>query len=159
MFWIFSRFSPLASSSWKTYEMRLHAFNFCLIFYLVFFYFFFFFFYSARLCSIPSFSFLWVSYWVVWGLRWSIWNCWMSVWSSLLSWVSETSRFLGFLGQCIRMDGDRSDFCRLLDQNKIYNLIHSSIAICTRSKSGFSANYYSIVVFRYRPQGWIILGN
>ena len=54
---------------------------------------------------------------------------------------------------------DRSDFCRLLDQNKIYNLIHSSIAICTRSKSGFSTNYCSIVVFRYRPQGWIILGD
>ena len=50
-------------------------------------------------------------------------------------------------------------FYRLLDQNKIYNLIHYSIAICTRSKSGFSTNYYSIVVFRYRPQGWIILDN
>ena len=54
---------------------------------------------------------------------------------------------------------DYSNFCRLFDQNKIYNLIHSSIAICTRSKSGFSTNYRSIVVFRYRPQGWIILGN
>ena len=50
-------------------------------------------------------------------------------------------------------------FCRLLYQNKIYNLIHYFIAICTRSKSGFSTNYCSIVVFRYRPQGWIILGN
>ena len=54
---------------------------------------------------------------------------------------------------------DHSDFCCLLDQNKIYNLIHYSIAICTRSKSGFSTNYYSIEVFRYRPQEWIILGN
>ena len=53
----------------------------------------------------------------------------------------------------------RLDFRRLLDQNKIYNLIHYSIAICTQSKSGFSTNYCSIVVFRYRPQGWIILGN
>ena len=26
-------------------------------------------------------------------------------------------------------------------------------------KVDFSTNYYSIVVFRYRPQGWIILGN
>ena len=40
----------------------------------------------------------------------------------------------------------RSDFRRLLDQNKIYNLIHYSIAICTQSKSGFSTNYCSIVV-------------
>ena len=53
----------------------------------------------------------------------------------------------------------RSNFRCLLDQNKIYNLIHYSIAICTRSKSGFSTNYCSIVVFRYRPHGWIILGN
>ena len=50
-------------------------------------------------------------------------------------------------------------FCRLLDQNKIYNLIHYSIAICTRSKSGFSTNYCSIMVFRYCPQGWIIVSN
>ena len=54
---------------------------------------------------------------------------------------------------------DRSGFCRLLDQNKIYNLIHYSIVVCTLSKSGFSTNYYSIVVFRYHPQEWIILGN
>ena len=50
-------------------------------------------------------------------------------------------------------------FCRLLDKNKIYNLIHYARAVCTRSKSDFSTNYCSIVVFRYRPQGWIILGN
>ena len=63
-------------------------------------------FYSACLCSVPPYTFLWVSYWVVQGLRWSIWVCWMLVWSSLLSWVSETSRFLGFLGPCTRMNGN-----------------------------------------------------
>ena len=52
---------------------------------------------------------------------------------------------------------DSSNFYCLLDQNKIYNLIYYSITICTRSKSGFSTNYYSIVVFRYRPQGWLFL--
>ena len=42
---------------------------------------------------------------------------------------------------------DRSWFCLLLDQNKIYNLIHYYITICTQSKSSFSTNYCSIVVF------------
>ena len=62
--------------------------------------------------------------------------------------------------KCVqRWESDLSDFCRLLNQNKIYNIIHYSIVACTRSKSGFSTNYCSIVVFRYSPQGWIILGN
>ena len=56
MFWIFFRFSPPTSSSWKTYEMRLHAFNLYLIFYLFFYILFSFFFfpffllYSSLLC-------------------------------------------------------------------------------------------------------------
>ena len=29
---------------------------------------------------------------------------------------------------------DRSNFCHLFDQNKIYNLIHYSRVVCTRSK-------------------------
>ena len=102
MLWIFFRFSPLVSSSWRTYEMRLHTFNFCLLFYLLFSGF-----YSTRLCSVPLYNFLWVFYWVVWGLRGrSIWDYWMSLWNYLLSWVSDTNRFLGFLGQCTRMGGN-----------------------------------------------------
>ena len=54
---------------------------------------------------------------------------------------------------------DRLIFRRLLDQNKIYNIIHYSRVACTQSKSGFSTNYCSIVVFRCHPLGWIILGN
>ena len=89
--------------------------------------------------------------------------------TNLVMWITRVNPHkIFFLKKCLNHlgtihDNDAifycSDFCRLLDQNKIYNLIYYSIAVCTQSKSGFSTNYYSIVVFKYHPQGWIILGN